>query len=62
MEQTAEKALDRAVYAKTLLNLLKEEVAKLASDFERHATSYDGGYADRLSAAMAASSAAVSAA
>jgi len=42
--------------------LTDAEVAKLASDFERHATSYDGGYADRLSAAMAASSAAVSAA
>lgn len=26
---------------------------RLAADFERHATAYDGGYADRLSAAMA---------
>jgi len=29
-------------------------VAALATDFERHATAYDGNYADRLSAAMAA--------
>jgi len=29
------------------------EVARLAADFERHATAYDGSYADRLSAAMA---------
>lgn len=30
------------------------EVKRLALDFERHATAYDGSYADRLSAAMAA--------
>jgi len=29
------------------------DVHRLAADFERHATEYDGGYADRLSAAMA---------
>ena len=29
------------------------DVLRLASDFERHATAYDGSYADRLSAAMA---------
>lgn len=29
------------------------DVARLASEFERHATAYDGSYADRLSAAMA---------
>ena len=30
------------------------EVQRLQSQFEKHATSYDGGYADRLSAAIAA--------
>jgi len=29
------------------------DVLRLAADFERHATEYDGGYADRLSAALA---------
>uniref|UniRef100_A0A7S3EY25 Hemerythrin-like domain-containing protein n=1 Tax=Haptolina ericina TaxID=156174 RepID=A0A7S3EY25_9EUKA len=29
------------------------EVQRLTAEFERHATAYDGGYADRLSAAMA---------
>jgi len=29
------------------------EIAALAADFERHATAYDGSYADRLSEAMA---------
>jgi len=29
------------------------DVLKLATDFDRHATAYDGSYADRLSAAMA---------
>jgi len=29
------------------------DVLRLATDFERHATAYDGSYADRLSAAMA---------
>jgi len=29
------------------------DVLRLATDFERHATAYDGNYADRLSAAMA---------
>jgi len=30
------------------------EVQRLAADFQRHATAYDGSYADRLSAAMGA--------
>jgi len=35
------------------------EAKQLALDFERHATAYDGAYADRLSAAMADASAPV---
>ena len=31
-----------------------DEVQRLADEFEKHATAYDGGYADRLSAAIAA--------
>lgn len=45
---------DRAGVSESLASVSSEEVQKLASDFERHATNYDGAYADRLSAAMAA--------
>jgi len=38
------------------------EVQRLALDFERHATSYDGAYADRLSASIAAKALPVAAA
>jgi len=45
---------DRAGVSATLASVSAAEVQKLASDFEKHATNYDGAYADRLSAAMAA--------
>ena len=35
-------------------SISEAEAQKLAADFELHATAYDGNYADRLSAAMAA--------
>ena len=35
-------------------NVPASEVRRLQSQFEKHATAYDGGYADRLSAAIAA--------
>jgi len=51
----------RAVLAKELGlddavggSISEAEAQKLAADFELHATAYDGNYADRLSAAMAA--------
>ena len=37
-----------------LASISSAEVQRLAGDFERHATAYDGGYADRLSVALAA--------
>ena len=36
-----------------LASISAAEVRQLARDFERHATAYDGGYAERLSAALA---------
>jgi len=45
---------DRAGLSEDLASMSVAEVQQLAVDFERHATSYDGAYADRLSAAMAA--------
>tara|TARA_B110001452_G_C15228730_1_gene425757 strand:- start:1356 stop:2195 length:840 start_codon:yes stop_codon:yes gene_type:complete len=45
---------DRADVSATLASVSAAEVQKLASEFEKHATNYDGAYADRLSAAMAA--------
>lgn len=45
---------DRAGQSETLASISAVEVQKLASDFEKHATNYDGTYADRLSAALAA--------
>lgn len=45
---------DRAGLSEVLASLSVAEVQQLAADFERHANSYDGAYADRLSSAMAA--------
>jgi len=44
----------RAGLNESLASISVAEVQQIAVDFERHATSYDGSYADRLSAAMAA--------
>jgi len=46
---------DRSDLFEQLASISAPEVRRLAVDFERHATSYDGGYADRLSACLAAS-------
>ena len=37
-----------------LASISEVEVQRLALDFERHATAYDGSYADRLAASLAA--------
>lgn len=44
----------RGGLSEELASVSAAEVQQLAGDFEKHATSYDGAYADRLSAAMAA--------
>ena len=46
---------DRSDLFEQLASISAPEVQRLAVDFERHATAYDGGYADRLSASLAAS-------
>lgn len=50
MLQTLRKLLDQPAVSVA-------EAKQLAKDFERHATTYDGAYADRLSSAMTAASA-----
>ena len=45
---------DRSDLFEQLASISAPEVQRLALDFERHATAYDGGYADRLSASLAA--------
>jgi len=53
---------DHEAMLETLRKLLDQpavsvaEAKQLAKDFERHATAYDGAYADRLSSAMTAAS------
>mmetsp|Transcript_833 Transcript_833/g.2089 ORF Transcript_833/g.2089 Transcript_833/m.2089 type:complete len:284 (+) Transcript_833:276-1127(+) len=45
---------DRSELVEQLASISEEEVQRLALDFERHATAYDGSYADRLAASLAA--------
>lgn len=45
---------DRSDLVEQLASVSETEVQRLALDFERHATAYDGGYADRLAASLAA--------
>jgi hemerythrin len=45
---------ERSELFEQLASISAPEVQRLAADFERHATAYDGGYADRLSASLAA--------
>jgi len=54
LERKAAIAADLGIDVSIGNSVSEAEVHRLAADFERHATAYDGGYADRLSAAMAA--------
>mmetsp|Transcript_4165 Transcript_4165/g.8104 ORF Transcript_4165/g.8104 Transcript_4165/m.8104 type:complete len:284 (-) Transcript_4165:147-998(-) len=45
---------DRSDLFEQLASISAADVHRIALDFERHATAYDGNYADRLSASMAA--------
>lgn len=50
---------DRAGVSEDLASVSADDATQLAREFERHATAYDGNYADRLSAAMGAAAVAV---